>query len=232
VRPIPPLVPSLGWWEVAIEPVDEPLVAVAAIGGRVLDDPRYHQLGLPGALPGNWVRQGVAERLARAAAGLPDGMTLVVWDGWRALETQEALYEGFLDELALEYPDLSRHDLEHVARPYVTPPRADDSAPPPHLTGGAVDLTLADADGRPLDLGTDHDAFVPEAGARALEDIDMPARDLRRVLFWALAGEGFTQYAEEWWHFDFGNQFWGRVTGRPAVYAGVAPPDGRPGGPA
>ena len=223
-RPIPPLVPALGWAEVPIAPVDEPLVPVAAIGSRVVDDPRYHAMGLPGAPAGGWVRQGVAERLARAAGGLPGGMCLIVWDGWRALETQAALYEGYLEELAMEYPDLTRHDLELVARPYVTPPRPDPSAPPPHLTGGAVDVTLGDADGLPLDLGTDHDAFVPEAGAMALEGIDLPARELRRLLFWAMSGQGFTQYLEEWWHFDFGNQFWGRVTGRTARYAAAGPP--------
>ena len=64
----------------------------------------------------------------------------------------------------------------------MTPPSRSHLAPPPHLTGGAVDLTLGDGDGRPLDLGTDFDAFVPEAGARALEGIPGQARDLRRTL--------------------------------------------------
>ena len=65
-----------------------PLVPVAEIGGRVIEDPQYFAWGLPGALPGCWVREGVADRLARAADSLPDGMMLLVWDGWRSIETQ------------------------------------------------------------------------------------------------------------------------------------------------
>ena len=106
----------------------------------------------------------MAERLARARAGLPDGLSLVVWDGYRSIETQAALYDAYLDELTMVHPDLPADALEEAASRYVTPPSRSPAAPPPHLTGGAVDLTLADGDGGPLDLGTDFDAFVPEAG--------------------------------------------------------------------
>src|SRR5581483_7737686 len=100
-RPIPALRGPDGWREVPIEPVDEPLVRVGDIGGRVGEDPRYHLRGLPGALESCWLREAVAERLARAAASLPDGLRLLVWDGYRNLETQAALYRGYLDELML-----------------------------------------------------------------------------------------------------------------------------------
>ena len=117
---------------------------------------------------------------------------------------------------------LFRSALEEAAARYVTPPSRSLVAPPPHLTGGAVDLTLGDGDGRPLDLGTDFDAFVEEAGSRALEDVPGAARDLRRELFWSMHDQGFTAYHEEWWHFDHGDQFWGLATGRAAIY-GAAP---------
>ena len=223
-RPIPALARPTGWQDVAIEPVDEPLVPVADIGGRVVEDPQYFAWGLPGALPGCWLREGVADRLQRAADSLPDGLMLLVWDGWLSIETQGALFEAYIEDLAAQYPDFTRAQLEDAARTYVTPPHPEHHAPPPHFTGAAVDLTLADADGRPLDLGTAFDAFVPEAGAAAIEDIDMPARDNRRMLFWAMHDQGFTAYIEEWWHFDHGNQFWGSVTGGNARYAGISGP--------
>ena len=221
---IPDLGPTEGWREVPIEAVVEPLVAVDAIGARVIDDPRYHAQCLPGALPRGWVREGVAARLAAAAASLPDGLKLLVWDGYRPIVTQRALYRAYLDELAMVHPDWPADALEEAAARYVTPPSRALAAPPPHLTGGAVDVTLADGDGRVLDLGTAFDAFVPEAATRALEDTPGPARDLRRTLFWAMAEQGFTAYHEEWWHFDHGNQFWGLAVGRPAIYAAADPP--------
>jgi D-alanyl-D-alanine dipeptidase len=226
VTPIPRLNGTDGWRDVPIEPVEEPLVPIDAIGPRVIDVPRYHQAGLPGALPRGWLREGVAARLDAVAASLPDGMTLVVWDGYRPIETQAALFHGYLDELTMVHPDWPADALEDAAARYVTPPSRSHLAPPPHLTGGAVDLTLGDGDGRPLDLGTDFDAFVPEAGARALEDTPGQARDLRRTLYWAMAGQGFTPYVEEWWHFDHGDQFWGLATGRAARYAAAEPPEG------
>ena len=225
MRAIPELASSEGWRDVPIEPRDEPLVRVADIGARVHDDPRYHAAGLPGALPQGWVREGVAARLAAAAATLPDGLCLVVWDGYRPIETQASLYNAYLDELTMIHSDWPADAIEAAAARYVTPPSRSGVAPPPHLTGGAVDLTLGDGDGRPLDLGTDFDVFVPEAASRALEGAPGVVRDLRRTLFWALADQGFTAYHEEWWHFDHGDQFWGLITGRTAVYATAASPD-------
>jgi D-alanyl-D-alanine dipeptidase len=226
-RAIPELRPNHGWREVPIEPRDEPLVRVSGLGPRVREDPAYYRMGLPGSRDGCWLRAGVAERLARVADGLPDGLGLVVWDGFRALETQQALYDEYLTELLLAHPDWPSEALEEAAARFVSPPLRSVHSPPPHLTGGAVDLTLADADGRPLDLGTPFDAFVPEAGARALEaaldgDGAASARDLRRTLFWAMAAEGFTAYAEEWWHYDHGDQFWGLIRGCAAHYGPTA----------
>ncbi len=224
LAPLPALRIPGAWRVVPIHEVDEPLVAVTDIGGGVFDDPRYHAMGLPGARPRNAVREGVAERLARVATRLPDGMSLVVWDGWRAFETQRALYEGWMAELRAAHPEWSEDRLARQTARYVSVPSADPACPAPHITGGAVDLTLGDGEGAPLDLGTDFDAFVPEAGAAALEGVPGDARDHRRRLFWSMAAEGFTAYVEEWWHFDFGDQFWGSITGGPARYGPITPP--------
>jgi len=226
-RAIPALRSTEGWRDVAIDPVDEPLVPVDAIGARVHDRPQYHAWGLPGALPRGWVREGVAQRLARAAELLPDGLALLVWDAYRPLPVQAALFDGYVAELTAVHPDWPADAVEDAAARFVTPPSRSVLAPPPHLTGGAVDLTLADADGRPLDLGTAFDAFTEEAGTRAFEDAPGEVRDRRRLLFWTMNAAGFTNYAEEWWHFDHGDQFWGLVRDRDARYAAAdAPPDG------
>lgn len=223
-QPIPRLSQPAGWRDLPIAPVDEPLVPVAGLGARIIEDPQYFAMGLPGSLPGCWVREDVGRRLVAAADSLPGDLVLLVWDGWRSIDTQAALFHAYVDDLALQYPDLARPELEQVARPYVTPPDPGHHAPPPHLTGGAVDLTIAHADGTPLDMGTGFDAFVPEAGAAALESIDMPARAHRRLLFHALTAQGLTAYVEEWWHFDLGDQFWAAVTGGTARYGPMEAP--------
>lgn len=221
-RPLPAMVGIEGWREVDLDPVDEPMVRVADLHPRIHDAPWYHGSGLPGALPAGWVREGVGQRLVAALGDLPAGVGLLVWDGYRPYATQRALFDAYVDELAMVHLDWPADALEDAAARFVTPPSRSQVAPPPHLTGGAVDLTLCHHDGTPLDLGTDFDAFVPLAAARALEDTPGAARDNRRTLFWALAGQGFTNYVDEWWHFDLGNQFWACVTGGVARY-GAAP---------
>lgn len=223
-RPIPPTRGNQGWQEVTLEPCDEPLVPVTEAGARIVDRAEYHRWGLDGAMPRSWLREGVAARLARAAAGLPAGLTLVVWDGYRPLKVQARLFDNYLYELAAVHPDMPADALEEAATRYVSRPTRSPACPPPHLTGGAVDLTLGDAAGRPLDLGTAFDAFVPEAEAHALEGVDGTPRALRRLLHWTMHEQGFTNYAEEWWHYDYGNQFWGVVTGSTAVYGPMDAP--------
>ena len=217
--------PKDGWQQVPISPVDEELVPVSAIGGRLHEDPRYAAMGLPGALGSCWVRAGVGERLARAAAELPEGVDLLIWDGWRPFSVQKALYDQYLNELVAVHPDWPHDAIEDAAARYVSPPSRSERAPAPHLTGGAVDLTLCDPAGTPLAMGTGFDAFVPEAAAAALEGTPGVARDNRRLLFWAMAAEGFTAYTEEWWHYDHGDQFWGLARGESARYGPAAPPD-------
>jgi D-alanyl-D-alanine dipeptidase len=69
-----------------------------------------------------------------------------------------------------------------------------------HSRGSTVDLTLADADGRELDMGTRFDFFSlkswpgnPAVGAAAQGN--------RRTLAEAMAKHGFRPYSREWWHF-------------------------------
>lgn len=224
-RPLPALRPKDGWQEIEIVPTDEDLVAVADIGPRVHEDPRYAAMGFPGAIDACLLRAGVAERLGRVAASLPDGIDLLVWDGWRPFSVQKALYDQYLNELIAVHPEWPHDAIEDAAARYVSPPSRSVDAPAPHLTGGAVDLTLCDRQGRPRDMGTGFDAFVPAAAAAALEGSPGPVRDNRRLLFWAMSAEGFTEYSEEWWHYDHGDQFWALARAEKARYGPAQPTD-------
>jgi D-alanyl-D-alanine dipeptidase len=91
----------------------------------------------------------------------------------------------------------------------------------------AVDLTLADAGGRELDLGTPVDATPEESdgacytGAAA---ISAQARDNRAVLGAALTSAGLVNYPTEWWHWSFGDRYWALLTGAAAACYGEAAP--------
>lgn len=77
-----------------------------------------------------------------------------------------------------------------------------------HNYGCAVDLTLARADGTPLDMGTPFDHFGPEAEPRR-EPALLAAGKLtpdqvanRLVLREAMVRAGFLPLDNEWWHFN------------------------------
>ena len=77
-----------------------------------------------------------------------------------------------------------------------------------HNYGGAVDLTVDGADGKPLDMGTPYDHFGPEAhiddepGLVARGKLTKPHLWHRRLLRRAMTGAGFLTMREEWWHFN------------------------------
>ena len=70
-------------------------------------------------------------------------------------------------------------------------------------------------------MGTAFDAFTPLAATAALEGEDCPVAANRRLLYTAMTAVGFTNYPEEWWHYDYGDLFWAAMTGKDALYASI-----------
>lgn len=202
----PPALPAL------VEPAAQPpvqfdngetLVEVATIPG-VVDLTAYRSVGWADAVEKSLVRSAVADRLARVTDRLPPGFGLAVFDAWRPATLQKALYDD-------AYADPT------LPPGFVTPPSNVPSTPPPHATGGAVDLTLT-FDGQPLALGTLFDDFTPRARADALEGTGTLAERLRRLLFQHMSGAGFVMIDCEWWHFEFGTRRWAAILGIEPVY--------------
>ena len=107
----------------------------------------------------------------------------------------------------------------------------DPRTPPPHSTGAAVDLTLIDANGQPLPMGSEIDAIgaVSEPDHfRQRADALPPGPQREACLLWhghrealaaAMADAGFARHPNEWWHFSYGDQLWALLQQRPiAVY--------------
>lgn len=84
-------------------------------------------------------------------------------------------------------------------------PNADFVADPrrgsPHGRGAAVDLTLVDADGRDLDMGTPFDDFTVQSH-HARTDISPAAQRNRSLLLGLMTAAGWEFYMHEWWHYQ------------------------------
>ena len=228
---IPPQSEPPDWGRLPIQENGEPLVALTD-GGRLRARAQYAALGIPNAPTTVSVRSGVRERLLRAAQALPQGVALLILDGFRPLSVQQFLYDHFWAETAAAHPDLPEAEIARRVGEFVAAPSADPLRPPPHRTGGAVDLCLIDEDGVELPMGAGYDEVAPASAMRYFEEHpEEPFMTNRRLLFHAMTGAGFTAYRGEWWHFDYGNQRWANCAGRPHALYGIAPePPGEPKG--
>lgn len=224
---IPPLDEPPDWARLSIHECGEPLVPLAEVDAqqhRLLFRPMYAEDGIPGAPSTVSVRAGVRDRLHLAAASLPENLALMVFDGYRPLVVQRYLYDNYYARLAQERPYLSEEALTEAVRQFVAHPSADPACPPPHRTGGAVDLYLIDrATGEQLPMGTLPDEVAEASVTRYFEENPQePFTSHRRLLFHAMTNAGFANYRGEWWHYDFGNQRWANRTGRAAALYGIA----------
>ncbi|MEV6149749.1 M15 family metallopeptidase [Nonomuraea sp. NPDC052129] len=167
-----------------------------------------------------FVRQAVAGMLVGIQRALAP-LTFKIWDGYRPRLVQRNIFDDYVATLRAGHPDVDEDELRKKAEVFVTDPGSSRRIPP-HATGGAVDLTLVDADGRELDMGTPYDHFGPESAALYFEDDarNPTARNNRRILRDAMTGAGFRCDADEWWHFDFGNQIWAAHYRAPAACYG------------
>ena len=215
-----------------------PLSDFASSG--VLVQPEYYNQQLPGALAEVYVRKSVATRLKAAARMLPNRLSLIVLDGWRPTVLQSSLFQRHLQDLKSQDPTAHHDAVVEEATRYVSLPSENFSRPSPHLTGGAVDVSICDEGGDLLPMGTKFDAFDPRSATTYFEalsnqesamtaDVDIspmieePLLN-RRLLHWIMTEQGFTAYSEEWWHFDYGNQFWALAKGQNAIYGAVLTP--------
>ncbi|MFE3329185.1 M15 family metallopeptidase, partial [Streptomyces sp. NPDC059176] len=133
---------------------------------------------------------------------------------------QVQYFDQYAAGLSAAHPDWPAERIRSAASRYVSPPEVA-----PHSAGAAVDLTLADADGRELDLGSPVNAN-PEVSAGACytqaDNISEEARTYRQILASALTAVGMVNYPTEWWHWSFGDRYWALATqSEAAVYGPI-----------
>lgn len=201
---------------VAAVPVEECGERFVDVSDALLVDDRKNKNSDGGAEL--YLRRGVLDRLVEAQALLPGGLRLLFVEGYRPPVLQRRYFEGYADELRAANPDWSADRIRSAASRYVSPPEIA-----PHSAGAAVDLTLAEADGRELDLGTPMNANPEQSDGACYTDADnitAEARANRAVLGKALGAVGLVNYPTEWWHWSYGDRYWALTTGAPAALYG------------
>lgn len=204
---------------VPIHESDDPLIDFrVAFPDLLIDRPRflYRRETL--------LRASVAERLGRADAGLrPVGLRLAIVEGWRAPHIQTRMYRAAWNWWKERRPEWSDGQLRRTVNRF-TAPVGDRRVPPPHTTGGAVDLMLVDTAGNALDHAGPYEVSDPRGYPTAARGLTESAQRTRQTLADALESTGLTNYPSEYWHWSWGDQGWAYRSGHPnALYDTILP---------
>ncbi|MGE4373081.1 MAG: M15 family metallopeptidase [Xanthobacter sp.] len=133
-------------------------------------------------------------RVAEQARG--EGLRIKVFDCYRPVRAVAHFARwaedlGDLQTKAAYYPEFEKKEL--FTEGYI----ASRSG---HSRGSTLDMTLVDADGEELDMGTPFDLFSPLSWPASTQ-VSALAQANRNRLARLMNAQGFAPFAMEWWHF-------------------------------
>ncbi|MCB1178907.1 MAG: M15 family metallopeptidase [Leptospiraceae bacterium] len=174
------------------------LVDVKKLIPKVIVDLKYsgkdNFLGedMYGDLKNCYLQKEVAYKLKKSynyLQKIKKGYTFYIYDGARPLRVQKFMWEKVKGT---------------PQQPYVADPKNGSI----HNFGSAIDLTLADENGKELDMGTEFDFFgdlaEPRLESKLLKEGKLTLEQIknRKLLREVMSISGFKVRPNEWWHFN------------------------------
>ena len=211
------------WNQIPIKDNKDKLVAIPHCLKFVSPHP-YYSLGAPyKEKEGIWKLRGeVVKKLIKVNDFLKlknNSFSLLIYDTWRPIEVQEFMFKrAFVLECKKleikanlnnmnEYPLI----LKKVEK-FWAYPSFDEKCPPPHSTGGALDVSLSDKYGNLVDMGSEIDQMDETSKPDFYKNIEDEEaiiwNERRNLLKEIMIKFGFVQHPNEWWHFSYGDQLW------------------------
>jgi D-alanyl-D-alanine dipeptidase len=230
------------WLTLPIRDCAEPLRTIPLDRLAFFDPHAYVCAGAPYGGISPWqLRESVLEALLtaqdRLSAARP-GWRFKLFDAYRPTAVQAYMVErefhqqaqkAGLDPLALD--EAQRATLAPAVFRLWSLPSEDPATPPLHSTGAALDVTLVDADGVDVSMGSPLDENSPRSDPdHFAEDTSAAGRQAhanRQFLYSLLLAQGFRRHPTEWWHFSIGDQLWAWLVGQEGGTASILPIYGR-----
>jgi len=210
------------WNKIPIKDNVDKLIAIPSC--LKFSDPHpYSHLGAPYKDKTSiWkLREEVVNRLVKVNDYLisKSSFNLLIYDSWRPLEVQEFMFKrAFLLECEKSDIDISFENMKYYpsilkkVEKFWAYPSHDTRCPPPHSTGGALDVSLSDKDGNLVEMGSMVDqmdeASNPYFYAFIKNEEAIIWNSRRNLLREIMSKFGFAQHPNEWWHFSYGDQLW------------------------
>jgi zinc D-Ala-D-Ala dipeptidase len=209
--------------QVPITECDEPLVAIPLELFAVETPHPYLKCGADyhGKSP-YYIRQGVLDRLIRAQEYLQElypGWQIQIFDAYRPVEVQQYMVDyTFRETVAMRGWDIAKlssiqtDEIWEAVYKIWAIPSFDMKTPPPHSTGGAIDITLVDDHDDLVDMGSPIDEMsdrsLPDYFANSSDPLSQQYQEHRQILHQIMTQVGFYRHPAEWWHFSIGDQLW------------------------
>jgi zinc D-Ala-D-Ala dipeptidase len=209
--------------QIAIVECHEPLVPIPLASFAWESPHPYQKVGAPyGDKSPFYLRQGILDRLLSAQATLQlhhPGWQIQIFDAYRPVAVQQYMvdytFAQLLQAQALRVEDLSelqQQALWEQVYEFWAVPNPDPKLPPPHSTGAAIDVTLVDATGTVVDMGSMIDEISPRSYPDYFADCIEPGAAMyqahRQILQDCMNAAEFKRHPREWWHFSYGDQVW------------------------
>lgn len=208
---------------IVIQRCSEALAPIPLAHFDVVTPHPYEVLGAPyGDRSPYWLRVSVISALLQAQdylQALRPSWRIQIFDAYRPLAVQQFMVDYTAQQLAQQqgksFATLTVAEQDAILAEvyqFWALPSHDPKTPPPHSTGAAVDITLVDAEGCPVDMGSP----IDEVSARSHPNYFQPFAEPtcqqihahRSLLKQVMVQAGFRQHPNEWWHFSEGDQLW------------------------
>jgi len=173
--------------------------------------------GKKSCLDACFVREDVGRRINIAQNLLPKDHRIMLRCGYRPLSLQKKRYLWMYNKLKKKNPTWDKMKLSNETSKCVAPP----DIVPPHSTGGAIDISIINATGKQLDMGTQLGRFNESTYTDSNKTSPL-AKNNRKLLIKVMTKAGFVNYPTEWWHWSYGDRYWAAVRkGKFSIYGGM-----------
>lgn len=163
-----------------------------------------------------YARESIIRKLIEATEYLPYGYQFLIKEAYRPLSRQRKSFEEAFNHYKAQYPLKNDDEIYELTCQYVAPVKVAG-----HPTGGAIDITLL-KDGIELDMGTEFNDTPTEPENRTYLHstyINDLAKVNRKILADCMEKVGFINYPPEWWHWSYGDCYWGFLNNCDALYS-------------
>lgn len=205
----------------------QPVIPIPLDTFAVVSPHPYQQLGADyaGYSP-YYLRQNVVNALIQAQTQLQQQYPhwrIQIFDAYRPVAVQQFMvdytFKQAVQAAGLNLNSLTatqQHEIWEQVYQLWAVPSLDANTPPPHSTGGAVDITLVDDTGNSVNMGAEIDELSvrshPNYYANSTTLIEQQYHSHRLRLFKIMRSAGFQRHPGEWWHFCLGDQMWAYLT--------------------